>query len=94
MENKIVTLEQAGKQAMQDLNDLGGKYLSGMNFLVMSPDGQHCGFSSRANTHYSYITESMNAPENAERIMVPITQRWRKSHNGTNTTKKPNHNAK
>jgi hypothetical protein len=73
-------LYKAGKQAMDDLNDLGGNYISGMNFISMTPDGKHCGFSSRANTTYSYITEAMTEPEQAARFEVSISQRWLKQH--------------
>ena len=49
-----LSMEEAGQQAMQDLNDLGGRFISGMNFIIMSPNGQHCGFSNHAETSYNY----------------------------------------
>ena len=73
-----LSIKAAGRQAMQDLNDLGGNYISGMNLITLTPDGQHCGFSNRPNTHYSYITGLMAEPQQAQRVEVPITQRWKK----------------
>jgi isoaspartyl peptidase/L-asparaginase-like protein (Ntn-hydrolase superfamily) len=73
-----LSVEEAGQQAMDDLNNLGGNYLSGMNIIILTPDGLHGGFSSRENTHYSYITYSMSEPKQAQRIIVPINQRWQK----------------
>ncbi|TFG70531.1 MAG: asparaginase, partial [Anaerolineales bacterium] len=73
-----LSLSEAGRRAMQDLNDLGGRFLSGMNFIAMSPDGQHCGFSNRDETFYSYITESMTTPSAAQRTVVTLKKRWQK----------------
>ncbi len=73
-----LSLVEAGQRAMQDLNDLGGRFLSGMNFIAMNPDGQHCGFSNRTETFYSYITESMATPSTAQRTVVALKKRWQK----------------
>ena len=69
---------EAGQRAMADLNDLGGRYLSGMNFIAMDRDGHHAGFSSRDDATYLYFTETMAAPEEAPRLCVPLNERWGK----------------
>jgi hypothetical protein len=51
-----------------------------MNFIAIDKEGHHCGFSNRANTQYAYITESMDVPSQIDRTVVPIQQRWQKSH--------------
>ena len=38
-----LSLAEAGRRAMADLNDLGGPYLSVMNFIALDPNGQHLG---------------------------------------------------
>ena len=73
-----LSLHKAGEQAMLDLNDLGGRYLSGMNFILMTPDGQHAGFSSREDSNYGYMTGSMTKPAAARRTTVALKQRWDK----------------
>jgi beta-aspartyl-peptidase (threonine type) len=76
-----MSLEEAGKSAMRDLNDLGGDYISGMNLIAMTPEGHHCGYSSREDTYYSYLSESMKMPAEVKRHFIPIKQRWQKRSN-------------
>ena len=71
-----VPLVEAGQRAMSDLNDLGGRYLSGMNFIALDCDGNHVGFSSREDATYLYFTGAMDAPEEVSRECVSINQRW------------------
>ncbi len=70
------TLLEAGTRAMADLNDLGGRYLAGMNFVAMDRDGNHAGFSSYENATYAHMDASMDAPELLPRTYVAIKQRW------------------
>jgi beta-aspartyl-peptidase (threonine type) len=69
-------LLEAGRQAMVDLNDLGGDYLDDMNLVALDHDGQHAGFSSVPGKTYIYMTGDMNAPEETPRVHVPIQKRW------------------
>ena len=42
------TLPEAAERAMVDLNDLGGRFLGGMNLIAMDKNGSHAGFTSMA----------------------------------------------
>jgi beta-aspartyl-peptidase (threonine type) len=70
------SLEAAGREAMADLNDLGGRYLSGMNFIAVDAEGRHVGFSDREDASYLYMNTSMAAPQVCPRIQVPLKKRW------------------
>ncbi len=73
------SLQEAGQRAMQDLNDLGGRYLAGMNFVAVDAKGQHAGFSSYQQATYAYMDASMDAPETLPRLHVPVTARWERT---------------
>jgi len=72
-----LSLEEAGGRAMDDLNDLGGRFLSRMRILALDKDGNHAGFSS-LDEGVTYIYQTAVMPEFAEipRIYVPIKSRW------------------
>jgi beta-aspartyl-peptidase (threonine type) len=69
-------VEEAGQQAMQDLNDLDGRYLSVMNFIILDAQGRHAGFSNVEGRSYIYMTDEMDEPEEVPRTVVPTKQRW------------------
>ncbi|HOT90892.1 MAG TPA: N(4)-(beta-N-acetylglucosaminyl)-L-asparaginase [Anaerolineae bacterium] len=69
---------EAGQRAMADLNDLGGRYLSGMNFIAVDRAGNHVGFSSRPDVKYLYFADTMDAPAEVPRLHVPLKERWEK----------------
>lgn len=69
-------LVEAGQRAMADLNDLGGRYLSGMNFIALDREGHHVGFSSREGATYLHYDDTMSAPEELTRRHVSLTERW------------------
>jgi len=69
-------LAEAGRQAMADLNDLGGRYRSRMHLIALDQDGGHAGFSSAEGSSYVYITEGMLEPEEVPRTYVPVETRW------------------
>lgn len=69
----------AGHQAMVDLNDLEGPYLSDMNTLVLDREGNHAGFSSSEGRSYVYMTEAMNGPVYAPRAVVSVKYRWERN---------------
>ncbi len=73
-----LTLEQAGRQAMQDLNDLGGDYLSEMNIVAMDKDGTVSGFTNTLGN--TFIIMKDNAPNiiEIERLYVGTRQCWGK----------------
>ncbi|HHE70870.1 MAG TPA: asparaginase [Chloroflexi bacterium] len=71
-----VTVQEAGERAMQDLNDLGGRYLSGMNLIAVDAQGNHVAFSNRPDATYLYFDPDMEAPALLPRTQVPLKQRW------------------
>jgi beta-aspartyl-peptidase (threonine type) len=70
------SLEDAGRQAMKDLDDLGGKYLDGMNIVALDKDGRPAGFSNNPGEMFIYMTETMEEPIEAPRIIIPNRKRW------------------
>jgi beta-aspartyl-peptidase (threonine type) len=71
-----LALEPAGRQAMADLNDLGGRYRSQMHILALDRQGRHAGFSSEETKTYLYITDEMREPEEVTRVCIPIEKTW------------------
>ena len=71
-----MSLEEAGREAMADLNDLGDRYLGRMNFILLDRAGRCGGFSSAAGTRYIYWRTGMTEPQEAPRTVIPIKQRW------------------
>ncbi len=79
-----LSVTEAGQRAMADLNDLGGRYLSGMNFIAVDREGNYAGFSSRTDATYLYFTDAMDAPAEAPRLCVPLNERWHKTYPNRN----------
>ena len=71
-----LSLAQAGRQAMSELNDLGGPYRSRMHVVALDRTGTHCGFSTEPGETYLYMTGSMPQPETVQRIRVPVEKAW------------------
>ena len=71
-----LSLEEAGIQAMQDLNDLGGKYVSVMSIVALDKDGRPAGFTSMADRTYIYQTDDMAEYVELPRTYVEIQKRW------------------
>jgi beta-aspartyl-peptidase (threonine type) len=71
-----LSLDEAGRRAMEDLNDLGGRFLAGMNFIAVDADGHHTAFSSYKNATYLYYGAEMTAPSVLPRVHVAVTTRW------------------
>ncbi len=74
-----LALEEAGRQAMSDLNDLGGPYLSRMNIIAIDKDGRPGAFSNDKKSMYIYLTEKMDKPEITMRTYVETKQYWKKA---------------
>jgi beta-aspartyl-peptidase (threonine type) len=70
------SLAEAGRQAMADLNDLGGRYLASMNFIALDREGHCASFSSAEDKTYICMTDDMDEPEERPRICVPTKARW------------------
>lgn len=71
-----LALEEAGRRAMDDLNDLGGRFLSMMRIIALDKKGNHAGFSSGEGHTYLVQKGTMAAPDEAPRTYVPIRSRW------------------
>ena len=74
-----LSLAQAGRQAMEDLNDLGGRYLSRMSFIAMDQDGHCAGFSNAEGKTLIWMTENMDEPEEMPRTHVRTKELWRRN---------------
>jgi beta-aspartyl-peptidase (threonine type) len=70
------SLEAAGIQAMQDLRDLGGRFISEMNILAMDRDGNPAGFSSAQGSTFLYMTGASSEIIVAPRTFVEVPMRW------------------
>jgi len=70
------SLQEAGKRAMEDLNDLDGRFLSMMRIITLDKNGHHAGFSSAQGHTYIVQTGDMSAPDEVARTYVPIHSRW------------------
>jgi isoaspartyl peptidase/L-asparaginase-like protein (Ntn-hydrolase superfamily) len=71
-----MSLEEAGREAMADLDHLGSRYLGRMNFVLMDEAGNVGGFSTAPGTSYIYWRAGMVEPTEIERTAIPIKQRW------------------
>lgn len=71
-----LSLAKACVRAMEDLNDLGGAYLSVMNFVALDKNGNHVGYSTVEGRTYIYQTAEMETAVEKPRTVVPIQQRW------------------
>jgi L-asparaginase / beta-aspartyl-peptidase len=70
------SLEAAGIQAMQDLRDLGGRYISEMNIIAMDRDGHPAGFSSAQERTCVYMTDGDDEIHVIPRTYVEVPMRW------------------
>ena len=71
-----LTLALACRQAMADLNDLGGRYRSQMHIVALDREGRHAGFSTEQGKPYLFMTDEMQEPEEATRIHIPVQKAW------------------
>ncbi|MBC8255673.1 MAG: N(4)-(beta-N-acetylglucosaminyl)-L-asparaginase [Ardenticatenia bacterium] len=65
-----LSLEEAGRQAMEDLHDLPAPYLGEMNVVALDKDGHHAAFSNRKTRTYVYMTGEMDEAEELPRMVV------------------------
>jgi beta-aspartyl-peptidase (threonine type) len=71
-----LSLEEAGRKAMEDLNALGGRYLGGMSLIAMDREGRHAGFSNAEERTYIYLTHEIDEPVEVPRTYVRTNKRW------------------
>ena len=78
------SVADASRQAMEDLRDLGGPYVSRMSLIALDRDGNHAGYTSHrpgTTSHHrvgTYIFQKtdMAQHETVERTFVEIPERW------------------
>lgn len=66
------TPEEAGRRAMEALNDYADPYFSAMNCVVLAPDGRHAAFSSVPTATYVWMDVSSTDVEETPRSHVPV----------------------
>lgn len=71
-----LSLAEAGLEAMRDLANLHGRFLSVMNIIALDKDGQPAAFSSQEGKTYLYQRVDMAEPVEEVRTFVPIPVRW------------------
>ena len=64
--------EEAGRQAMADLDLIPDAYFSSMNSVVIAPDGRHAGFSTLENQIYVVMDETSTEVQSFPRTYVPV----------------------
>jgi beta-aspartyl-peptidase (threonine type) len=65
-----LSLEEAGRQVMEDLHALPAPYQGAMNIVALDKDGHHAAFSNREDRTYVYMTEEMDGPGELPRVLV------------------------
>jgi L-asparaginase / beta-aspartyl-peptidase len=65
-----LSLREAGFEALRDLAYLQHLPHQYMNFVVLTPGGEHSGFTTVAGRSYIYMTAAMDAPELAARTLL------------------------
>lgn len=74
-----LSVADAAQRAMEDLRDLGGRFIAGMNLVAMDKDGNHASCTSHKGKTYIWQSVDMPSYEEAERTYVDIPGRWAKS---------------
>ncbi len=65
-----MSLREAGLEALRDLEGLASREGQYMNFVALTPQGAHAGFTTVPGKQYLYMTADMAAPLLAERISL------------------------
>jgi beta-aspartyl-peptidase (threonine type) len=68
-----MSLYEAGQEALRDLRDLVHEYDFRMNFIALTPQGEHAGFTTTPGSKYMYMTAEMVEPELA--LRTPFVER-------------------
>ena len=71
-----MTVQEAARQAMLDLRDLGGDYIGRMNLIALDKDGNHIGMTTQAGRAYIYQHADMARHQEVEREVIAIPERW------------------
>lgn len=71
-----LSVVESAQRAMEDLRDLGGNYIGGMNLIALDKNGEHVGMTSMAGRRYIYQTADMETHQDIPRTQVDIPTRW------------------
>ncbi len=71
-----LSIDEAGRTAMADLDELGGKYLDRMNIIAVDKNGAPAAFSNNEKATYIYMTETMAEPVVKPRTFIPTHKSW------------------
>jgi beta-aspartyl-peptidase (threonine type) len=71
-----LSLQDAGRMAMEDLDELGGKYLGRMSFIALDKGGQPGAFSNFDEATFIYMTDEMDDPVKEKRAFVETHSTW------------------
>lgn len=66
-----LSLHAAGLEALRDLQGLAGSQEQYMNIVVLTPGGEHGGFTTVPGKKYLYFNAEMDEPALAERTCLP-----------------------
>lgn len=71
-----LSVREAGQRAMEDLRDLGGRFISGMNLVALDKNGDHAGFTTTPGKTYVVQSAEMESYAELPRTVVDIPPRW------------------
>lgn len=71
-----LSIQEACARAMNDLNDLGGRFISVMNLIALNKDGQPAAYTSMTGRTYIYQSPDMSDYAEEPRTYVEIESRW------------------
>jgi beta-aspartyl-peptidase (threonine type) len=66
------SLVEAGLEALRDLRDLEHEYDYRMNFIILTPTGEHAGFTTKPGNQYLYMHADMEQPAPATRTFRSV----------------------
>lgn len=69
-----MSLVEAGFEALRDIAYLAHQTHQYMNFVVLTPAGEHAGFTTVGGRSYLYMTAEMDAPELTARTLLDAGQ--------------------
>lgn len=72
-----LSLDEAAQRSMEDLRDLGGDFIAGMNLIAMDKDGNHAAYTSNKGKTYVWQSAEMQTYTESPRTYVEIPTRWR-----------------
>ncbi len=66
-------VQEALRLALEDANTLPDRYATGLNVLALDPHGDHAAVSNREGSKYVWMSDQVDAPQDAERTLVGAT---------------------